>query len=241
MKYLLSIILIITTNCLIGQEENLEFSKNHFTISYGRSAPQGAFAETDPEEEPGFAVNGTVFTLGYQHFYKKNVAVTFRYGRSRNGFASSSYSSLLDNFDNNDTINWFTEAEDYRVNFGLLGLKLVNGEKTRLYINPMVGLGSFTAPEVKISARTISGLFVNQRIRESDIAYELMFGVAGGLDIFLTEGINLNFDLFYLVSEFRYTAILDTFNSAGQPIQVQESGEQPYSTVNISIGLDFRF
>lgn len=225
----------------ISAQEDKDYLKNRLGFYYGRSAPQGAFAETNIDEESGFAVNGTVFTIAYQHFYKENSAVTFRYGRSKNGFASNSYAALLDEIANNDSLDWFADAEDYRVNYGLLGLKLVYGEKTKLYINPMAGVGSFTSPEIKIRTRTLSGLFIGQRVRKSDPSTEVMFGVAGGLDILLSKGVNLNFDLFYLVSEFRYTLVVDTYDAFGQPIDVEESGEQPYTTVNISIGLDFSF
>lgn len=242
MKRLL-IILFFSSTVLFAQDESIngDFKQHKLSFNIGGSSPQSAYKKTNTDDDAGFAESGMSFRFTYEYRIDESKAATFLIGRIRNSFASEIFTNRLDQLDGVDSIRWNTTADDYQLGFGMVGIKLMHGEAVRIYVNPMLGFASLTSPEVRIRTRFPSGIIVNQTVRESDPASALMLGVSAGVDMDLSDNVNLNFDVLYLTSEFDLTAQFETFDSNGNPDVVIQSGSQPYSTLNISVGIGVNF
>ncbi len=243
MKRLL-ILLTVISSVLSAQEESSAsyFAKHRIGFNLGGSSAQSAYSDASIEDtDAGFAEGGISYRLTYEYRIDENKSATFLLGRARNGLASESFANILNVNDRVDTVRWNVNADDYQLAFGLVGIKLIHGEAVRIYVNPMLGVASMTSPEVRIRAKRQSGAIINQKIRESDPATAIMLGISGGLDFDLSDIVSLNFDVLYLTSEFKLTSELETFDSNGSPDILSETGDQPYSTLNISVGLGINF
>jgi len=237
---ILSISLLFLSFAALSQESSSSnYTTHRIGLNIGFSSALNNFGDTDADsDKAGFAKGGIIFDLSYNYRFDENLALSINYGSTANTFDAQSFANILGREE--PGLDWTVEANPYGIGYFTAGVKGMTGDNVIAYLNPMIGFASMIAPEIGITAtdRTTS---LSQTVRESDPSVAFIFGLAFGIDIKASDLISINFEGLYLNSEFEIDQEIDTFDAQGNPVLVSSNYDQPYSTLNFSLGIDFNF
>lgn len=244
MKNILTILLILVSIVTaFGQAKDVEFRKHKIGLMYGSSTAFGDFEDTDPNnDKSGFAENGRLIALTYEYQFNINFSATFFYGGVANSFNAAAYAQLIANQVQDPFVTITVAAEPYVVGTTMFGVRGIIGDKVKAYLNPMIGFGSMITPEIDIIANNRAiGARVDQRIREGEPDGAFVVGLSLGADIMVSDGFSINVDYTTLSATFEPTLELETFDANGNPTVITTTGDLPFSTGSISLGIGVHF
>jgi hypothetical protein len=212
-------------------------NKAFFGVNAGYAITTGEFGSDElGEREAGYAINGFNVSLNYLGYFHKNIAVTFDYGFSSYAFNDEINEENLHR--NYPPLVFSINSTNYHHHSITTGISFEFGNNpTSFYLNPVIGFSSLKFPEIDVSATysNYSGTENHSGPSDSKFIYGINFGFFS--EVSPTTMLNINLEYFGLEYEYEGTMIYK--DSQGGSETYSNRFDQPYKTLNCSVGLRF--
>lgn len=208
------------------------------SINFGASMPVGDFKNADIyNENSGFAKSGFQYSVSYQHIVYKRFGLLAKFRGESNAFDSQKLAEeFMKVYDN--SYHFSASSDSWTSRSLLIGGYFSLPAAKKVVIEPKVlfGYTSVTNPPIIISGYTGQGYASTVSEEKTGTAISLLIGV--GLKVELSDKINFLADVEYFSAKPKFDNVKTTANDGSVFFS---SYKQPITTVNIGIGIGYRF
>ena len=213
----------------MDKEQNQKM--NQFSFSIGPSFAIGDFSDNSS----GGAGTGINYSFSFQNLFSEQYGIGLKFLNNSNSFDSEEVTRQLNS---STSYTWSTDKcswSGYGVLDGLIEQKQVS-KKFSLNFKVLIGYLQMNSPEVKSYLTTSSNNWI--KIGSASTG-AFAYNIGAGFGILINPKWNLLFNCDYFKSDLKYDNIVTT--SCDGTSNNTNNVQQPYSIINITLGIGFNF